>query len=171
MCELNECVGTHFKIDEAKQPQFLEVAKPQTLDPGLVTSPMITRPGAGPVPSRNFGTGNRRIGQNNTTARPSASPPGPPSPTPTTMAAPLASRSPTCLACLRRLAQPFANSNGSVGAVSLAQVQVQQVRAKSNRLRPKDQGVVVRLLEDIPKFGRKGKSCRPEQLTPSCAPN
>lgn len=151
-----------------RQVQFLEVAKPPTPDCrrwSWPTAPKITRAAAGPVPSRNFGMGNRRISQNNTTARPSASPPGPPRPTPTTMAAPLASRSPTCLACLRRLAQPFANSNGSVGAVSLAQVQVQQVRAKSNRLRPKDQGVVVRLLEDIPKFGRKGKSCRPEQLT------
>jgi hypothetical protein len=93
------------------------------------------------------------------------------------MAAPLASRSPTCLACLRRLAQPFAYSNGSASAsaVSLVhmqvQVQVQQVRAKSNRLRPKDQGVVVRLLEDIPKFGRKGRSSHPERLALDCAPN
>jgi hypothetical protein len=53
------------------------------------------------------------------------------------------------------LAQPFGNSSKSAGAVSLV---VQQTRAKSNRLRPKDQGVVVRLLEDIPKFGRKGRA-------------
>lgn len=70
------------------------------------------------------------------------------------MAAPLASRSPTCLACLRRLAQPFASSNGNSSSASA--VSLVQVRLKSNRLRPKDQGVVVRLLEDIPKFGRKG---------------
>lgn len=31
-------------------------------------------------------------------------------------------------------------------------------RGKSNRLRPRDRGVVVRLLEDIPKFGRKGRA-------------
>lgn len=73
------------------------------------------------------------------------------------MATPLAGKSPTCLACLRRLAQPFATPNATAGAVSLVQVQV-QVRAKSYRLRPKDQGVVVRLLQDIPKFGRKGEA-------------
>jgi hypothetical protein len=75
-----------------------------------------------------------------------------------TMAAPLASRSPTCLSCLRRLAQPFASNNGSVSASAVSLV---QVRLKSNRLRPKDQGVVVRLLDDIPKFGRKGTACLP----------
>jgi hypothetical protein len=74
------------------------------------------------------------------------------------MAASLVSRSPTCLACLRRLAQPFSNGNGNSSAVSLA-----QVRAKSNRLRPKDQGVVVRLLEDIPKFGRRDSVFRIER--------
>jgi hypothetical protein len=87
---------------------------------------------------------------------PSSQIPGSPSPSgPDTMAGSLVSRSPTCLACLRRLAQPFGSNSGSASAVSLV-----QVRAKSNRLRPKDQGVVVRLLEDIPKFGRKGRlSC------------
>ncbi|KAL2263854.1 hypothetical protein VTK26DRAFT_4763 [Humicola hyalothermophila] len=74
------------------------------------------------------------------------------------MAGSLVSRSPTCLACLRRLAQPFANNNVTVNAVALV-----QVRAKSNRLRPKDQGVVVRLLEDIPKFGRKDSVFRVER--------
>ncbi|KAK4155358.1 hypothetical protein C8A00DRAFT_13570 [Chaetomidium leptoderma] len=74
------------------------------------------------------------------------------------MTAPLVSRSPTCLACLRRLAQPFGSGNGSASAVSLV-----QFRAKSNRLRPKDQGVIVRLLEDIPKFGRKDSVFRIER--------
>jgi hypothetical protein len=50
-------------------------------------------------------------------------------------------------------AQPFCNSSGSANAASV----VQQVRLKSHRLRPKDLGVVVRLLEDIPSFGRKGR--------------
>ncbi|KAK3299124.1 alcohol acetyltransferase-domain-containing protein [Chaetomium fimeti] len=53
---------------------------------------------------------------------------------------------------------PFSNSNGGASAVSLV-----QVRAKSNRLRPKDQGVVVRLLEDIPKFGRRDSVFRIER--------
>ncbi|KAH6854370.1 hypothetical protein B0I37DRAFT_401370 [Chaetomium sp. MPI-CAGE-AT-0009] len=48
--------------------------------------------------------------------------------------------------------------NGGASAVSLV-----QVRAKSNRLRPKDQGVVVRLLEDIPKFGRRDSVFRIER--------
>ena len=81
-------------------------------------------------------------------------PPGSPRPSPTTMAAPLSNRSPTCLACLRRLAQPFGNRNGSASAVSLVQM---QVRTKKTSRRLKDQGVAVRLLEDIPKYGRKGR--------------
>lgn len=37
-----------------------------------------------------------------------------------------------------------------------------QTRAKSKTLRPQDLGVIVRLLKDIPKFGRKGKeNCHP----------
>ncbi|GAB1311190.1 Ribosomal protein L9 domain-containing protein [Madurella fahalii] len=74
------------------------------------------------------------------------------------MTASLVSRSPTCLACLRRLAQPFGSNNGTVSTASLV-----QTRAKSNRLQPRDQGVVVRLLEDIPKFGRKASIFRVER--------
>ncbi|KAK4105958.1 hypothetical protein N658DRAFT_490564 [Parathielavia hyrcaniae] len=74
------------------------------------------------------------------------------------MATSLVSRSPTCLACLRRLAQPFASSSANAVAVALV-----QTRAKSNRLRPRDQGVVVRLLEAIPKFGRKDAVFRIER--------
>ncbi|KAJ4295786.1 Alcohol acetyltransferase [Collariella sp. IMI 366227] len=75
------------------------------------------------------------------------------------MAGPMATRAPTCLACLRRLAQPFASTvNTTPSAVSLV-----QVRAKSRHLRPKDQGVVVRLLDDIPKFGRKDSIFRTER--------
>ncbi|KAK3989218.1 alcohol acetyltransferase-domain-containing protein [Cladorrhinum sp. PSN332] len=53
------------------------------------------------------------------------------------------------------LAQPFGASNGS--SISI------QTRAKSNVMRPRDQGVVVRLLEDIPKFGRKSAIFRIER--------
>ncbi|KAL2020161.1 hypothetical protein VTK56DRAFT_8685 [Thermocarpiscus australiensis] len=74
------------------------------------------------------------------------------------MTGPIASRSPTCLACLRRLAQPFGSSNGRSTTVSFV-----QARPKSNRYRPRDQGVVVRLLEDIPKFGHKDSIFRVER--------
>ncbi|KAK0730569.1 hypothetical protein B0H67DRAFT_639057 [Lasiosphaeris hirsuta] len=67
------------------------------------------------------------------------------------------STSPTCLACLRRLVQPFAKS--SIGAVA----SIVQVRAKSRAVRSHDQGVVVRLLEDIPKFGRRDAVFRVER--------
>ncbi|KAK4224593.1 hypothetical protein QBC38DRAFT_370717 [Podospora fimiseda] len=70
------------------------------------------------------------------------------------MAVPVA-RSQNCLACLRRLAQPFSTSNGSSTSI--------QTRSKSNVMRPRDQGVVVRLLTDIPKFGRKNAIFRIER--------
>ncbi|KAK4183321.1 hypothetical protein QBC35DRAFT_443610 [Podospora australis] len=70
------------------------------------------------------------------------------------MPGPIVSRSSTCLSCLRRLAQPFKTSN----PVSLI-----QTRAKSNNLRARDQGVIVRLLTDIPKFGRKDAIFRIER--------
>ncbi|KAK4165846.1 alcohol acetyltransferase-domain-containing protein [Cladorrhinum sp. PSN259] len=88
----------------------------------------------------------RPVHRSTSTDHPSPSPP--PNPTrPCTMAGPVMARSPTCLACLRRLVQPFNASNGSPISI--------QTRAKSNVMRPRDQGVVVRLLKDIPKFGRK----------------
>ncbi|KAK3362830.1 hypothetical protein B0T25DRAFT_575513 [Lasiosphaeria hispida] len=67
------------------------------------------------------------------------------------------STSSTCLACLRRLAQPFAKS--STGAA----VSIVQVRVKSRTVRSHDQGVVVRLLEDVPKFGRRDAVFRVER--------
>ncbi|KAH6625944.1 hypothetical protein B0J18DRAFT_423511 [Chaetomium sp. MPI-SDFR-AT-0129] len=70
------------------------------------------------------------------------------------MATPLMARPPACTACLRRLAQPFGEAN----VVSRV-----QIRTKTNHPRPKDQGVVVRLLEDIPKFGRKDAIFRTER--------
>ncbi|KAK1781373.1 hypothetical protein QBC45DRAFT_406006 [Copromyces sp. CBS 386.78] len=76
---------------------------------------------------------------------------------------------PTCLACLRRLAQPFGATAASHGeprarAVPVARPFVHiQTRAASHRMRLQDQGVVVRLLEDIPKFGRKHAIFRTER--------
>ncbi|KAM7197662.1 hypothetical protein V8F20_006552 [Naviculisporaceae sp. PSN 640] len=68
---------------------------------------------------------------------------------------PLGNRLPTCLTCLRRLAQPTSLSPASGILV--------QARAKSNYTRPYDRGVVVRLLEDVPTFGRKHAVFRTER--------
>lgn len=65
------------------------------------------------------------------------------------MASPLVGRPPTCLACLRRVT--------SIQA-STATVTLQQVRGKKTEGRLKDQGVVVRLLKDVPQFGAEGMS-------------
>jgi len=59
----------------------------------------------------------------------------------------LLTRSPSCLSCLRR----SFGQNGIQGVAGLV-----QIRGKK-RGRPRDQGVVVRLLDDIPGFGRKGQ--------------
>ncbi|TPX17485.1 uncharacterized protein E0L32_003128 [Thyridium curvatum] len=68
------------------------------------------------------------------------------------MVAPLFGRAPTCLGCLRRsLATAGVESSWLASAVVRT-----QVRGKKSKQSP-DQGVVVRLLEDIPKFGRKGE--------------
>ncbi|KAK4197505.1 hypothetical protein QBC40DRAFT_103208 [Triangularia verruculosa] len=74
------------------------------------------------------------------------------------MAGPVVSRSPTCLSCMRRLAQPFVSSNSPLNSIPLV-----QTRAKSTHLVPSDKGVVVRLLENIPKFGRKDAIFRVER--------
>ena len=79
------------------------------------------------------------------------------------MTASALSKWPTCLACLRRLAQPFGttaagHSEPRARAVPVARPIVHiQTRAASHRMRLQDQGVVVRLLQDIPQFGRKRK--------------
>ncbi|KAJ9157360.1 hypothetical protein NKR23_g736 [Pleurostoma richardsiae] len=67
------------------------------------------------------------------------------------MATPLVAQMPTCMTCLRRLAR-----------TALSPISLTQVRAKSKG-RPVDQGVLVRLLEDIPKFGRKNSIFRTER--------
>ncbi|CAP65031.1 uncharacterized protein PODANS_1_14200 [Podospora anserina S mat+] len=74
------------------------------------------------------------------------------------MAGPVVSRSPACLWCMRRLAQPFLSPNGPVNSLPLV-----QTRAKSTHLVPSDKGVVVRLLANIPKFGRKDAIFRVER--------
>ncbi|KAM7211440.1 hypothetical protein V8F06_013171 [Rhypophila decipiens] len=70
----------------------------------------------------------------------------------------LGNRLPACLACLRRLAQPSVSPIQPPTGVVLM-----QTRAKSNHMRPQDRGVVVRLLEDIPGFGRKNAVFRTER--------
>ncbi|KAI1342526.1 hypothetical protein F5Y15DRAFT_413033 [Xylariaceae sp. FL0016] len=57
-------------------------------------------------------------------------------------------RSPTCLSCLRRIAQP--------SAAALTPLSLLQVRHKVTKAELEDlQGIPVRLLMDIPTFGRK----------------
>lgn len=63
-----------------------------------------------------------------------------------TMASPLVTRIPTCLSCLRRIAQP-------VNTSLLTQVRGKKTNSRLN----KDAGVVVRLLTDIKGFGKEGK--------------
>ncbi|KAI0459700.1 hypothetical protein F5B21DRAFT_455729 [Xylaria acuta] len=62
------------------------------------------------------------------------------------MTSPRLARSPTCLSCLRRLAQP----------ASLSPISWTQTRARTTKAELEDlQGIPVRLLRDIPTFGRK----------------
>ncbi|KAI0549117.1 hypothetical protein F4679DRAFT_596077 [Xylaria curta] len=62
------------------------------------------------------------------------------------MATPRLARSPTCLSCLRRLARP----------ASLSPISWTQTRARTTKAELEDlQGIPVRLLRDIPTFGRK----------------
>ncbi|KAI0142797.1 hypothetical protein GGR57DRAFT_508636 [Xylariaceae sp. FL1272] len=62
------------------------------------------------------------------------------------MAAPRLMQSPTCISCLRRIAQPATPS-----PLSLIQIRTRTTKAELEDL----QGIPVRLLRDIPKFGRK----------------
>ncbi|KAI1822417.1 hypothetical protein F4861DRAFT_390363 [Xylaria intraflava] len=67
------------------------------------------------------------------------------------MATPRLARSPTCLSCLRRLAQPATSSPLSWT----------QTRAKATKAELEDlQGIPVRLLRDMPAFGRKNAIIR-----------
>ncbi|KAK0656021.1 hypothetical protein B0T16DRAFT_398340 [Cercophora newfieldiana] len=74
------------------------------------------------------------------------------------------SNSSTCRACLRRLAQPFSigNTMRSTAAIAMSMLN-HQSRAKSTTRQAQDQGVVVRLLRDIPKFGREHAIFRVER--------
>ncbi|KAL1874390.1 hypothetical protein VTK73DRAFT_363 [Phialemonium thermophilum] len=75
------------------------------------------------------------------------------------MSAPLLNRPQTCLSCLRRLAMQVANGASNTGSVLGVTAPVAssrfQVRGKNKMARKKEENVIVRLLEDIPKFGRK----------------
>ncbi|KAI1185795.1 hypothetical protein F5B17DRAFT_406354 [Nemania serpens] len=66
------------------------------------------------------------------------------------MATPRLARSPTCLSCLRRLAQPSSSSSSS-SPLSWTQTRARTTKAELEDL----QGIPVRLLRDIPEFGRK----------------
>lgn len=93
----------------------------------------------------------------------------------------MAARAPTCLSCLRRITATPASSS-LPGFSFLVSGSQQQLRYKSKKCY--DQGVIVRLLEDVPKYGRKGQFARlvivllpwpstnlPEQQTQSSASN
>ncbi|ROW11455.1 hypothetical protein VMCG_01514 [Cytospora schulzeri] len=69
------------------------------------------------------------------------------------MVSPLMTR-PTCLACLRRITRATAASLSPI---------LTQVRGKKTSGRPKDAGVVVRLLKDIKGFGKEGSIFRTER--------
>ncbi|KAK1828199.1 hypothetical protein QBC39DRAFT_359733 [Podospora conica] len=74
----------------------------------------------------------------------------------------------TCLAGLRRLAislpsGPLGSTITAAGRAPAAAAATVQTRAKSTHLRPQDQGVLVRLLDDVPKFGRKGAIFKTER--------
>ncbi|KAK0633339.1 hypothetical protein B0T14DRAFT_506502 [Immersiella caudata] len=73
------------------------------------------------------------------------------------------SSSSTCRACLRRLAQPFGISSTAQATASVGSVLSHQTRAKSTTMQAHDRGVVVRLLKDIPKFGREHAIFRVER--------
>lgn len=70
------------------------------------------------------------------------------------MASPLVGRSPTCLACVRRITSA---SSSAAHATGNASISLTQVRGKKTSGRLKSQGVVIRLLKDVPQFGREGK--------------
>lgn len=81
------------------------------------------------------------------------------------------SRPATCLAGLRRLAISSPSAPGrtitAAGRAPAVAAVTAQTRAKSSHLRPQDRGVLVRLLEDIPKFGKKG-TLAPLPPSPPC---
>ncbi|KUI60452.1 hypothetical protein VP1G_07641 [Cytospora mali] len=69
------------------------------------------------------------------------------------MVSPMMTR-PTCLACLRRITRATTASLSPI---------LTQVRGKKTSGRPKDAGVVVRLLKDIKGFGKEGAIFRTER--------
>ncbi|KAI1816469.1 hypothetical protein GGS20DRAFT_537703 [Poronia punctata] len=72
------------------------------------------------------------------------------------MATPRIASSPTCLSCLRRLAQPSSPSVFASAATLTPAWAWTQTRTKASKAQLEDlQGIPVRLLHDIPGFGRK----------------
>ncbi|KAB5580771.1 hypothetical protein GE09DRAFT_1213209 [Coniochaeta sp. 2T2.1] len=74
------------------------------------------------------------------------------------MAAPVLGRTPTCLNCIRRIVtaptpSPLASSCTSWTVAPISPFSRPQIRNKSKH--HYDEGVIVRLLEDIPRYGRK----------------
>lgn len=77
----------------------------------------------------------------------------------------------TCRACLRRLARPFFGIGSSSSSTPVTTTTTttapaatpSQIRTKSTTRQAQDQGVVVRLLRDIPKFGREHAIFRVER--------
>ena len=67
------------------------------------------------------------------------------------MTAPRLGRSPTCLNCLRQLAQPRLATTMTAAPASLVQARHRTTKAELEDL----QGIPVRLLDDIVGFGRK----------------
>ncbi|KAF3764877.1 hypothetical protein M406DRAFT_259016 [Cryphonectria parasitica EP155] len=74
------------------------------------------------------------------------------------MTSPLVGRPPTCLACLRRITSPASSSQTGNASIALT-----QVRGKKTEGRLRDQGVVVRLLKDVPQFGPEGSIFRTDR--------
>ncbi|KAI1116848.1 hypothetical protein F5Y14DRAFT_405494 [Nemania sp. NC0429] len=69
------------------------------------------------------------------------------------MATPRLARAPTCLSCLRRLSQPAFAASASASPSPLSWT---QTRARTTKAELEDlQGTPVRLLRDVPQFGRK----------------
>ncbi len=73
------------------------------------------------------------------------------------MPVPLLSKAPTCLSCLR---QTWTGRSRTAAAVLVG---LTQVRGKKRSGRPRDQGVVVRLLRDVSTYGRRGTIFRIER--------
>ncbi|OIW35006.1 hypothetical protein CONLIGDRAFT_665675 [Coniochaeta ligniaria NRRL 30616] len=76
------------------------------------------------------------------------------------MAAPIFGRTPTCLNCIRRLittpaSSPLASSSTTWTAAPISPFSFSRPQIRNKSKHHYDEGVIVRLLEDIPRYGRK----------------